>query len=303
MALRLARTRASIPKADFLFNAHRAWRLHKVCLALSNCSENTAFGAAVLTNHFPDILVALCQVCFAPDKPEWGGPRLTLSGEPERGGGHVTFSGKPEREGPRLAPSDNPKQGERHAGTWERVPTTPASVVSNQPDNEELSSDSDPKISVAERESCFEILRKLLSRVYQPLVVRELLALQRAAGLEASPHLEPQPSSEAARPKLPVGRVRGDSGGRAKGKERQWLLKACGQLLSERLMQQNGVVFVLQGIFEGMGDDIVSGGGLGGDPSNWKKVQSVAGILARCPARAGSVEEYYALVCPQVHCS
>ena len=42
--------------------------------------------------------------------------------------------------------------------------------------------------------------------------------------------------------------------------------------------------------------DVLGATGGGG----WRKYQAVATVIASCPAQASSVEEYYALVCPQV---
>ena len=64
-------------------------------------------------------------------------------------------------------------------------------------------------------------LTDLLDKLHQPVVVRELLRLQ--------------------------GTQRG-AGGRGGGP--RWLQKACGRLLSERLMKEDGVHAVLMGIFE-----------------------------------------------------
>ena len=52
----------------------------------------------------------------------------------------------------------------------------------------------------------------------------------------------------------------------------------------------------------GPGGRVMEGGKVGGEESagDWRKCQAVARIIASCPARAASVEEYYSLVCPQV---
>lgn len=75
-----------------------------------------------------------------------------------------------------------------------------------------------PTLSLGEVEG---ELTGLLDRLHQPVVVRELLRLQ--------------------------GTQRG-AGGRGGGP--RWLQKACGRLLSERLMKEDGVHAVLMGIFE-----------------------------------------------------
>ena len=85
------------------------------------------------------------------------------------------------------------------------------------------------------KDNCAEMLQRLLTRTYQPLVVKELLVLQSTcAGIK----------------------VRAASGGAAPskcqsgGNNLKWLRRACGQLLSGRLMSKNGVRSVLEGIIE-----------------------------------------------------
>lgn len=86
-------------------------------------------------------------------------------------------------------------------------------------------SDLDSTLLANEREWCITQLRHLLDIIPQSLAVRELLVLQGT------------PS-----------RV----GTRGKSNLLAWLHRACGNLLSERLMQKNGVQAVLRGLFETM---------------------------------------------------
>ncbi len=80
-----------------------------------------------------------------------------------------------------------------------------------------------------EREKCMAGLQRLINCVHQPLIIRELITLQSMSGGQK---LQKSPGSD------PV------------SKNPRWLQKACGQLLSERLMQRNGVQHVLRGLFE-----------------------------------------------------
>uniref|UniRef100_A0A674K4N8 Transport and golgi organization 6 homolog n=1 Tax=Terrapene triunguis TaxID=2587831 RepID=A0A674K4N8_9SAUR len=85
-----------------------------------------------------------------------------------------------------------------------------------------------------QRTHCREALKSVLDRVYQPLVVRELLVLQ--GGSKQSPAQEvKQPLAQAP----------------------AWLRRLCGQLLSERLMRPSGVQAVVRGIMEGAGSKYV----------------------------------------------
>ncbi|KAM3609903.1 uncharacterized protein V6R79_022209 [Siganus canaliculatus] len=126
-----------------------------------------------------------------------------------------------------------------------------------------------PTLSADECRTCKEALRKLLGKVYQPIVIKELLILQ--GGTK---------QSGAA----------GSSGGLSSRAAPAWLRRLCGQLLSERLMQPNGVQAVVRAIL----------GGGGGDESDWRKCDSVAKILVTCPQQSASADSYYKNVCPQI---
>ena len=81
----------------------------------------------------------------------------------------------------------------------------------------------EPCLLPSDREWCMTALQRLLDQTHQPTVVRELLMLQ---GM-------PRTSNERVSKKV---------GSPA------WLRRACGRLLSQRLMKKNGVLCVLQGI-------------------------------------------------------
>ncbi|XP_029909812.1 transport and Golgi organization protein 6 homolog [Myripristis murdjan] len=126
------------------------------------------------------------------------------------------------------------------------------------------------ELNLEERKSCREALKGLLGKVYQPIVVKELLILQGG----------PKQSGAA-----------GSSSSRAAlGSAPPWLRRLCGQLLSERLMQPNGVQAVIRAILEG---------GTGGE-SDWRKCDGVARILVACPQQSASPDSYYRQVCPQI---
>uniref|UniRef100_A0A8C0ITG7 Transport and golgi organization 6 homolog n=1 Tax=Chelonoidis abingdonii TaxID=106734 RepID=A0A8C0ITG7_CHEAB len=125
-----------------------------------------------------------------------------------------------------------------------------------------------------QRTHCREALKSVLDRVYQPLVVRELLVLQ--GGSKQFPGQEvKQPLAQAP----------------------AWLRRLCGQLLSERLMRPNGVQAVVRGIMEGAG---TGGSGAEAAAADWRKCDMVARILASCPHQSLSLEDYYQQVCPQI---
>ncbi|KAB5574851.1 hypothetical protein PHYPO_G00213890 [Pangasianodon hypophthalmus] len=118
-------------------------------------------------------------------------------------------------------------------------------------------------LTVEERKTCKQELQSLLGRVYQPIVIKELLVLQGGPKAVPGSRLHQAPA---------------------------WLRRLCGQLLSERLMQPHGVQAVVRAILEGSA---------GGD-SDWRKCDAVAKILVTCPQQSLSSESYYSQVCPQV---
>uniref|UniRef100_A0A8D0GK22 Transport and golgi organization 6 homolog n=1 Tax=Sphenodon punctatus TaxID=8508 RepID=A0A8D0GK22_SPHPU len=123
-----------------------------------------------------------------------------------------------------------------------------------------------------ERSCCREALQSILDRVYQPLVVRELLILQGGSKQAKRPLAQAPP----------------------------WLRRLCGQLLSERLMRPNGVQAVVRGIMEGAGAGAAGGSGAEAAAADWRKCDMVARILAFCPQQSLSLEDYCQQVCPQV---
>uniref|UniRef100_A0A3B4BIW1 Uncharacterized protein n=1 Tax=Periophthalmus magnuspinnatus TaxID=409849 RepID=A0A3B4BIW1_9GOBI len=112
------------------------------------------------------------------------------------------------------------------------------------------------------RKMCRDNLKSLLGKVYQPIVIKELLILQ---------------------------------GPKAQGRTPAWLRRLCGQLLSERLMQPHGVQAVVRAILEGTGQEMTSRA-----ESDWRKCDSVAKILVTCPQQSTSTDSYYKQVCPQI---
>nr|XP_057931280.1 transport and Golgi organization protein 6 homolog [Doryrhamphus excisus]XP_057931281.1 transport and Golgi organization protein 6 homolog [Doryrhamphus excisus]XP_057931282.1 transport and Golgi organization protein 6 homolog [Doryrhamphus excisus] len=139
-----------------------------------------------------------------------------------------------------------------------------------QPQQSEGTTSKDVKDrSQEERGTCQEALKHLLGKVYQPVVIKELLILQGGAK---------QPGS-----------VRRSSASKDRTAS-SWLRRLCGHLLSERLMQPNGVRAVVRAILEG---------GTGGE-SDWKKCDGIARILAACPQQSASADAYYKQICSQI---
>ena len=130
--------------------------LYKMCCVLVQCFGNPVLGPNLLSQHISDVLVALLQICHAP--PDEG----SLS-------------------------SKKRTDANRHGLVELQRHSTPGDVKINDSEGEMDSSAVDSmtaSLNVCEREWCMEALQRLLSKTYQPLVVRELLAIQRISSIQ-----------------------------------------------------------------------------------------------------------------------
>lgn len=216
-----SRHAASISKATDLPQDVTNGFLYAACSVLVKCFRNKVIGASLLTRHLSDVLVALIQVCYSP----------------------------------------NVEIPDTHGASW-------SSGTSTQSEGPSVSSPADilppvaPSCVCSIKESCMKTLQNLLTKTYQPLIIRELWKLL---------ILQQQPLSEEQRlGAKTAGGGRSDVGGRrfmetsgggkpegtCAGRQRsskgsmKWLQKACGQLLSERLLSKNGVEHVISGIMD-----------------------------------------------------
>jgi len=111
-------------------------------------------------------------------------------------------------------------------------------------------------------------LDKIVSKTYQPLVVKNLLILQSNSSN----------SSEA---------------NKKKPKPPKWFVKTVGSLLSERLLAgDDGVMHVVRGVLDLAGEM---------EHFDWQKIGLVAGVIGNPPqGKYADIENYYAKVCPQL---
>ena len=301
LELRLSHAK-SVAKSQRTLYTEKSWHLFACCQVLVQCAENLVLGPTVLSRHLSDILASLIQVCYGPMDRCIGSDSASNKPSNTMSGTHV-------------------------------LPATPGDVVMEKESNGSDVGHSPRAITAVERERCVEALQQLLDRVYQPLVIRELLTLQ---GMPSADSTRPPQAQKRDGSRGKLGTTEGGTkvSGSGRIKSPRWLQKACGQLLSACLMKKNGVQHVLRGIFEatsgkvpslqvefiirvhtifltcalvsfavtGPGGRLIEGGKVGGEESadDWRKCQAVARIIASCPAQAASVEEYYSLVCPQV---
>ncbi|XP_039619449.1 transport and Golgi organization protein 6 homolog [Polypterus senegalus] len=192
-------------------------RLLITCRVLLDIADHPSLGSMVMTRNLGDILAALCQLGYCPNRKK---------------------------------------------------------------EDEHVSDQKSQTLNLEERSECRKALQRLLSQVYQPLIVQELLILQ---GGGKQVRLSRNSDSKQLRAPAPP-----------------WLRRLCGQLLSERLIQTNGMQAVVRGILEGAGAGAVGGKDAEAAAADWRKCDSVARILAACPQQSLSVDDYYKHVCPQV---
>ena len=289
----------SLHKADCLLLT-RACYLYHCCRVLTRLFATPVVGVSVLPRHLCDALAALLQICYGPTEVTTATQQLQRR-----------------------------KRNEDQCSSFADGDTTRKRIAGEEEQGlSEAAVPSFPILSSAQRAWCVKELGSLLNRVHQPLVVRELLSLQ---GMPA------RPSGRTS-----SGEVRGggEGGGGGRGLSTpgetkrpvltspRWLQRVCGRLLSERLMQKNGIHSVLMGIYGVTAGQLYCkwlvsssmntlstvscypwvwfiafcyvGGGGSGCHGDWRRAQAVAHIIASCPSQAGSVESYYSTVCPQV---
>ena len=116
-------------------------------------------------------------------------------------------------------------------------------------------------------------LDALVDDVYQPLVVKSLLLLQTCG---ASQVKKPLPKSVNAK----------------MSRTPKWVQEACGKLLSRCLVAKNGVLNVIQGVFD-VGTN---------ETDNAQKYQVIAGVVSNPPStgKYSDLEKYFQLVSPQL---
>lgn len=130
--------------------------LYRMCCVFMQCFGNPVFGPNLLSQHLSDVLVALLQICYAPHESS-----VVSTRKRSETNGHSQI----EMQQCGSTPGDVRVQ-EGQAG----------SLVDKSTTSSEL-------LNVCEREWCMEALHRLLNKTYQPLVVRELLAIQQISSI------------------------------------------------------------------------------------------------------------------------
>ena len=243
--------------------------LYQCVECLVSCIQHPALGSLVLSRHLGDVLASLLQICYAPLSSYMSNNmacRTTSTSSIEK----TVQSGVTDpmcKDTTDIESNTSPESG-RSTETGNSILgigsqiVSPADILHRSSAISEQSStlaDKHSFIISSEREKCSDMLLRLLTRVYQPIVVRELLILQ-GGSASGRPSKKEVKSSDTC---LNKG-LRENSGKSGKAvlkkplqRAPQWMRDVCGNLLSEILMKPHGVQGVLRGILEAPGGNLV----------------------------------------------
>ena len=228
-------------------------RLFECVITLADCIAQRTLGALVLSRHLGDILSGLLQICYAPissySNAKSGKSDLT-SLNPGHSVTNVSqnfgdFPGDNVDEACKIRPAvvkdDLATKPLAKHDSCDQL--QPSDLYMLTPERPHMTRNNNHKLFItsSERELCAQNLQRILDRVYQPIVIRELLTLQRGPVSVGKQPIKNKSEKELS----------GDNGKASPSKTPKWMKNVCGQLLSERLMKPNGVKAVLLAFLEG----------------------------------------------------
>ena len=227
-------------------------RLFECVITLVDCIAQRTLGALVLSRHLGDILSGLLQICYAPIS-SYSNAKSSKLDLTSLNSGH-SVANVSENLGDSLcddvdkACKIRPDVAKDYLVTkplakhdsCDQLPPSDLYMLAPEPppitrNNQKLF------ITSSERELCAQNLQRILDRVYQPIVIRELLTLQRGSVCVGKQPIKNKSEKELS----------GDSGKALPSQTPKWMKNVFGQLLSERLMKPNGVKAVLLAFLEG----------------------------------------------------
>lgn len=229
---------------------------------LVDCISQPSLGALVLSRHLGDILSGLLQICYAPVSA-YLHDRSNKTELKSLNDNHSAINHSESLDNPS---SENDVDSSKNPSSRTKVYSDSKSFASSDSSDQMQPSDvymstqrlvnraenNNLFITSSKREICARNLQRILDRVYQPVVIRELLMLQG------------RPSNAQKKPAKNNSGKENLSGSDGKASSNQgmkhsvspsqtpiWMRNVCGQLLSERLMKPNGVKAVLHALLEG----------------------------------------------------
>ena len=214
-------------------------RLFECVDTLVDCVAQPSLGSLVLSRHLGDILSGLIQICYAPVSAYSNANNDTYS----------NISGST-----CCVLLDESQKSVEIREAVLPIPNSNSSVQLHPYDACKVSCksvelDGGLFITSVEREKCICNLERILDRVYQPIVIRELLLLQ---GSRAHASKQSVKDNERSSISGENKKTRGRKQSVSSLQTPKWMTNICGQLLSERLMKPNGVKAVLHGFLEGL---------------------------------------------------
>ena len=236
-------------------------RLFECINTLVDCISQPSLGALVLSRHLRDILSGLLQICYAPvsaySNNKSNKTDLTnlncdngVTNLSESLGNQHLHGESVEANKNSLSMTEVDSEGSARGDSSDQKPSD---VYILTPKTANGTENSDKLfIASSERELCVQNLQRLLDRIYQPIVIRELLMLQGGPSSALKKHMKNNSGKENL--SGDIGKATCNQGMKHSVTSSQtptWMRNICGQLLSERLMKPNGVKAVLLALLEG----------------------------------------------------
>ena len=238
-------------------------RLFECVNTLVDCVAQPSLGALVLSRHLGDILSGLLQICYAPISAYSNG-KSSKTGLTSLNRGHSAANVSENlgdyscdngdeacKNPPDVSKDDLETKLLAEHDSCDQLQPSDLYMLTPEPPHMRRNDNHKLFITSSERELCAQNLQRILDRVYQPIVIRELLMLQRGPSNAGK-----QSMKDSSEKKLPGnnGKATGNQGMKHSvltSKTPKWMKNVCGQLLSERLMKPNGVKAVLLAFLEG----------------------------------------------------
>ena len=200
-------------------------------MVLVNCLDEPSLSLLILSKHLADVLASLIQLGYCGDvcQEEVENERLITSGKENIGFESACKS--------KLV--ENGFGGVCQNGAMNKQDLTGTRSTSDN------ICEGGVLISKADRERCRRALDNIISKMYQPLIIRELLFLQGNMSGQRIPSSAVRSSSTGVHQGVSIKKER------AFTRTPKWMKDVCGHSLSKCLTKKNGVENVLRAVLEG----------------------------------------------------